>query len=143
MADVLRRRSGYLLWRTLTAGLLALVGAWDVLGLLIGGDAAYASRSYDVLRLAPWGMRSYGVILGVLLLAAVYAFGRHRGGGHRLLQVTLALLAAWYVAWLVAISGTWFVHREILAWGAVGKLAFTAFVAMTLARTTPTAVPRR
>ncbi len=143
LSDVLRRRAGFRLWRILTAGLLTLVGLWDVLGLLIGGDSAYRSPSYDVLKLAPWGMRTYGVILGALMVTAVYAYGRHRAGDHRLLQITLALLAGWYVMWLTAISGTWVVHGEVQAWGAVGKLAFTAFVAFTLARTTPHTVPDR
>ncbi len=140
LADT-RRRTGYRLWQVLTVALLTLVGAWDVLGLLVGGDAAYASRSYDVLRLAPFGMRTYGVALGLLMIVTVYAYGRHRGGDHRLLQVALSLLAAWYVFWLVAIAGTWVIHREVLAWGAVGKLAFTASVAYVLARATPHAPP--
>ncbi len=138
-----KRRAGYRLWRLSTAALLALVGAWDAIWLLAASDIGYQSQSYDVLRLAPWGMRSYGPPLAVLVAVAVYAFGRHRYGDYRLLRVSLSLLAAWYVGWLLAITGTWFINGEIQAWGAVGKLLFTATIALALARTTPTVAPPR
>lgn len=130
-----------MLWRTLTLALIVMVGAWDVIGLLVGGDAAYKSPSYDVLRLAPWGMRTYGVILAVLVVFAAYGYGLHRSGRTVPLRFALAALTCWYVFWLVAIAGTWFVRSEIVAWGAIGKLGFIAFVALTLARTTPATVP--
>lgn len=141
MTDVTRRRAGYLLWRTLTLALIGMVAAWDVAGLLVGGDAAYDSRAYDVLRLAPWPMRGYGAILGVLVAFAAYGFGLHRAGRTVPIRVALAALACWYVFWVVAIAGTWVVYREVIAWGAIGKVFFVAFVAFTLARTTPATVP--
>ncbi len=142
LADT-RRRAGYNLWRTLTVALVGMVAAWDVAGLLVGGDAAYRSPSYDVLRLAPFGMRTYGGLLAGIVAVAVYGYGRHRAGQFLWIRVGLALLSCWYVAWLVAVAGTWVAYGEIVAWGAVGKLGFTAFVALTLARTTPVTVPDR
>ncbi len=143
MTDDQKRRAGYHLWRLLTALLLALVGAWDAVGLLAASEVGYASPSYDVLRLAPWGMRSYGPPLAVLVAVATYAFGRHRFGDFQLLRVSLTLLACWYLFWLLCITGTWVVNGQIQAWGAVGKLLFTASVAFVLARTTPTFAPPR
>lgn len=145
MTDLQRRQAGYRAWRLLVAALLALVGAWDTLGLLVGGDAAYRSQSYDVLRVAPWGMRTYGVALAALLITTVYAYGRHSTGarGHQLLRICLSLMAGWYVAWSVAIAGAWIVHGQILAWGSVGKLLFTTTACLALARLTPTAAPSR
>ncbi len=143
LPDISRRRAGYHLWRVLTVGLIGMVAAWDVAGLLVGGDAAYDSRAYDVLRLAPWPMRAYGGMLGVLVVFAVYAFGMHRSGRTVAMRAALIGLACWYLFWCLAIAGTWVVYREVVAWGAVGKVFFVAFVAFTLARTTPATVPVR
>ncbi len=143
LQDVLHRRAGYLLWRTLTLGLIGRVGCGDVAGLLIGGDAAYDSRAYDVLRLAPWSMRGYGAMLGVLVAFAAYGFGLHRAGRTVPMRAALTALACWYVFWVMAIAGSWVVYREVVAWGAIGKVFFVAFVAFTLARTTPATVPDR
>lgn len=118
---------------------LALAAGWDALGLILAGDDAYASPSYDVLRAAPWGMRTYGPILGALLLISVYAYGRFTAGrGYTLLRICLSLLAAWYTGWTVGIVGAWHIHHEVLSWGGVGKLALVSALCVILARTTPT-----
>ncbi|MEU7590618.1 hypothetical protein AB0A95_30550 [Micromonospora sp. NPDC049230] len=141
MTDRQRRAVAQASWRALVLTMLTLVAGWDAIGLLIG-DSAYASPSYDVLRVAtPWGMRAYGPALLVLLGLTAYALGRYQAGeglhGYRLLRVCLSLLAAWYTGWAAGIVGAWWVHWQILAWGAPGKLAAIAVVLLILARTTP------
>lgn len=140
MTDQQRRIVGYAAWRLAALALLTLAALWDTLGLLVGGDAAYASPSYDVLRhSAPWGMRTYGGVLGVLFVASVYAYGRFTAGrGYALLRVCLSVMAGWYVMWTVGIVGAWVIHGQVLSWGAVGKLSLTASLCLILARTTPT-----
>lgn len=133
-----RRAVAHAAWRLAALAVITLAAAWDALGLLLGGDAVYAAPSYDVLRSAPWGMRTYGPILGLLFVTTVYAYGRFDNGrGYALLRLCLSLLAGWYVLWTVGIVGAWCIHGQILAWGAVGKLALTATICLILARTTP------
>jgi hypothetical protein len=133
-------------WRLVVLSVLTLAVGWDVVGLLLGGDKAYTSPSYDVLRTVPGGMRSYGLALLVLLIVTAYAYGRHAPGagvrGYRLLRVCLSLVGAWYVLWAVGMVGAWVIHWQILAWGAVGKLALIAVLCIILARTTPADHPR-
>lgn len=142
MSDQQRRAVAHAAWRLVVLSTLTLAAGWDTLGLLLGGDATYTSKSYDVLRhMGPWGMRTYGPLLGVLLVATAYAYGRHSVGdgvrGYRMLRYCLSLMAAWYVLWATAIVGAWVIHREVVAWGAVGKLALVAVLCIILARTTP------
>ncbi|MEV7684276.1 hypothetical protein AB0O64_37970 [Streptomyces sp. NPDC088341] len=142
MSGQQRRAVAHAAWRLTVLSVLTLAVAWDAVGLLAGGDAAYVSPSYDVLRrLVPGGMRSYGYALACLLVVTVYAYGRHGPGcgvrGYRLLRVSLALVSAWYVLWAVGIAGAWVIHGQILAWGALGKLALVAVLCVVLARTTP------
>ncbi|MBM0203499.1 hypothetical protein JNW90_10520 [Micromonospora sp. STR1s_5] len=127
-------------WRFTVLSVLTLAAAWDAAGLLLGGDAAYTSPSYDVLRsLTPWGMRAYGPLLAVLLAVLVYAYGRFSAGrGYLLLRLCLSGLAGWYVLWAVGMAGAWWVHWQIGDWTAAGKLFLTAVVCLVLARTTPT-----
>lgn len=143
MTDRQRRAVAQAAWRLFVMALLSLVVAWDAMGLLVGGDRAYVSPSYDVLRsLTPWGMRAYGPALLALLGVTVYAYGRYSSGtgarGYTLLRLCLSALAGWYSLWAAGIAGAWWVHREVLAWGGVGKLAFVAAVCVILARSTPT-----
>lgn len=142
MSNEQRRVVAQAAWRLAVLALLSLVVGWDALGLLIGGDDAYRSPSFDVLRLAPGGMRFYGPMLGVLFVTTVFAYGRHSAGsgvrGYRLLRLCLSLTAGWYVFWAAGIVGSWWIHWQILAFGAVGKLAFIAAVSLILARGTPT-----
>lgn len=142
MSDRQRRAVAQVSWRLLVLTMLPLVAGWDAVGLLIG-DAAYTSPAFDVLRaLTPWGMRAYGPALLGLLGLTVYALGRYQAGdglhGYRLLRVCLSLLAAWYMGWAAGIVGAWWVHWQILDWGAPGKLAAIAVILLVLARTTPT-----
>lgn len=133
-----RRAVANAAWRLITLAVIVLAAGWDALGLLLGGDDVYSAPSYDVLRAAPWGMRTYGPILALLFILTVYAYGRYTAGrGYTLLRLCLSLLAGWYVLWTVGIVGAWSIHSQILAWGAVGKLALTAAVCLILARTTP------
>jgi hypothetical protein len=147
VSDVQRRQVGYVAWRVSVLAVLALAGAWDAAGLLVGGDAVYTSHSYDLLRrLTPWGMRVYGPALAVLVVAAVYAFGRHAGRhttarSYVLLRGSLAALAGWYTLWAVGICGGWWLNGQIVAWGSVGKLLLTSTLCIILARTTPTSAP--
>jgi hypothetical protein len=138
-----RRAAGYWAWRALVLGLWTLVVGWDAVGLLAFGDDGYASPSFDVLRLIPGGMRTYGPALAALVVAGLVAYGRHRGGRGRSyvwLRLTLACVAVFYTAWCVAIVGAWWVHRQILSWG-VGKLLFIAGAAVILGWMTPTMRP--
>lgn len=137
-----RRAVAQTAWRLLVLLVLTLAAGWDAIGLLVGGDAAYTSSSYDVLRdLTPWGMRAYGPALLVLLAVTAFAFDRYSAGnGHRgyvLLRWCLSLLAAWYAMWAFGITGAWWIHREVPSWETVGKLALTSTVCLVLARTTP------
>jgi hypothetical protein len=138
VTDLQRRTVGHVAWRLATLAVITLAIGWDALGLLAGGDRAYASSSYDVLRAAPGGMRAYGPVLAVLLVVTVYAYGRHTAGrGYTLLRLCLSVTAGWYVLWTVGIVGAWWIHGSILAWGAVGKLGLTSVLCLILARTTP------
>lgn len=142
MSEQQRRAVTQAAWRLSVLSVLTLAVAWDAAGLLTGGDAAYVSPSYDVLRrLVPGGMRGYGYALAVLLVLTIYALGRHAPGagvrGYRLLRVSLALISAWYVLWAVGIAGAWVIRGQILAWDHLGKLALVAVLCVILARTTP------
>lgn len=127
-------------WRAVVLILLTACAAWDAAGLLIGGDLAYQSASYDVLRrISPFGMRGYGVLLGALLVTAAFAYGRltNRGDGYRLMRISLAALAVWYTFWAAGIAGSWISYGTIYAWGSVGKLVAVALILIVSARATP------
>lgn len=143
MTDRQRRVVAQAAWRAFVLALLSLVVAWDMVGLLVGGDRAYLSPSYDVLRsLTPWGMRAYGPALLALLAVTVYAYGRYSSGsglrGYALLRLCLCALGGWYALWGSGLVAAWLVHRELLAWSEIGKGSFVAAVCVILARTTPT-----
>ena len=131
-----RRAAAVISWRA--AVLLVVAKAvLDAGGLLVGGDGAYAGPSFDVLRQIPGGMRTYGPPLAALAGAAVWSLIRHGSPRQRLLRVSLALLAGWYVGWLIAVCGAWLMHRQILGWGAVGSLLIVAGLAVLTARAKP------
>lgn len=134
MAPAQRRAVATISWRSALALVLLKAGA-DAAGLLLGGDRAYASRSYDLLRLAPGGMRVYGVILGALFIATVVCLGDSRYQKH--LQVCLALIAGWYVGWLLGIVGSWWSRHAPMAWGTVPSLFVISALAVLVARATP------
>ncbi|MER5608326.1 hypothetical protein AB0F93_00020 [Micromonospora tulbaghiae] len=141
MSEQQRRAVTEAAWRLIVLATLGLAPGWDALGLLVGGNAAYTSHAYDVLRaLTPWGMRGYGPLLGLLCVTTVYAYGRWSAGsgtrGYRLLRYCLSLLAGWYVLWTVGLVGAWYVHWQIYSWG-VSKVLLVAVLFLILARTTP------
>lgn len=134
MAPAQRRAVATISWRS-ALGLVLLKAGGDALGLLVGGNGAYASRSYDLLRIAPGGMRLYGVALAVLFIATVVALGDVRY--QRYLQVCLACVAAWYVGWLLGITGSWWAKQAPVAWGVVPSLVVISGLAVLVARATP------
>lgn len=134
MAPAQRRAVRAISWRA-CCGLLLLKAGGDTVGLLVGGDRAYASRSYDLLRMMPGGMRTYGFALAVLFLVTIVSLGDARY--QKPLQVCLALLAAWYVGWLLGIIGSWWARHAPMAWGVVPSLIVISALAMLVARATP------
>ena len=105
--------------------------------MLAAGDHAYTGPSYDLLRQVPGGMRTYGLLLGAVFVATVWALVRRASLCDRLLRVCLSALAAWYVGWLVVICETWAAHRSVASWGAVGSLVVVAALAAMVARVVP------
>lgn len=134
MAPSQRRAFASISWRSALALVLFKAGG-DAAGLLLGGDRAYAARSYDLLRLVPGGMRTYGFALAVLFVVTVIALSDARTQRH--LQVCMALLAGWYVGWLLAIVSAWWARNAPMAWGAVPSLIVIAALAFLVARATP------
>jgi hypothetical protein len=122
-------------------GLLA-VASWDVLGLLIG-DAAYRSPSYDVLRIpAAGGVRPWGVILAVLVLAVLVELRLFTAGGTgRRLRWALAWLSVWWLVWAAGVVLAWIYHRQVLSWGGPPKLLFLSVLALACARAVPRVPP--
>jgi hypothetical protein len=140
-----RRTAAYYAWRVLTGALIVLVVGWDGVSLTFFSDVGYTSDAYSLLRLAPWGMATYGPPLLVLFLTSGYAYSRHRGGTGRtyvLLRLCLSVVAVWYTAWTAGIVGAWIVNGRISSLG-IGKLLFLAVVCIVLARLTPTSLPPR
>lgn len=134
MAPTQKRLAAAISWR-LTLAAVLFKAAWDSVGLLVGGDRVYASRSYDLLRLMPGGMRVYGAFLAALFVASILALA-DRVANDDALRICLTLLACWYVGWMLGIVGAWARHAPI-AWGAVSSLAVISFFAILVARATP------
>lgn len=134
MAPSQKRAVATISWRLALVGVLAKA-AWDAVGLLAGGSHVYASHSYDLLRLMPGGMRTYGVALAVLLCGTLLALSE-RVTNTSALRWCLALLACWYVGWMLGVVGAWARHAPI-AWGAVSSLAVISFFTILVARATP------
>lgn len=129
-------RVASLSWRAVGAALLALSG-WELTGLAVFGDRVYASPAYDLTRQIPGGMRTYGIALAGLLLYIVYGYGQHRAGRGRRLRLGLALLAGWHVGWFAVLATTYVLTWQPPSWRALGTGAFTAFMAVLVARATP------
>jgi hypothetical protein len=141
-------------WRPVVA-VLIFMAAWDTIGLLGGGEAVYASPSYDVIRTLTKdisvgghtvGVRAYGmtllVITGVVawtLLASRY----HDGRVSKSLRLGLSALAAYWVAWCFGVCMTFVLHGQIYAWGSVSKLVGTAAIAVLAARVPPPVADRK
>lgn len=136
-----RRAVAGISWRAGIVLLLTKVAS-DVGGLLAGGDRAYTGPSYDLLREIPGGMRVYGVLLVLLFAATVWALVRRPSPAERMLRACLALLAGWYVGWLLAIVGAWVRAWSVASWGTVGGLVVIAALAVLVARVVPPAPHR-
>lgn len=125
-------------WRAIVVVVLAKT-AWDTAGML-AGTLAYTDPSYDVLRTMPpiGGMRSRGVVLGAVLVAAFLAARRlgARGEG-RPMRLCLTVIAAWYMAWSVGIFASWLYHEQIFGWSVPASLLVVAILALHVARETP------
>lgn len=123
-------------WRAVGAALLALSG-WDVTGMAVFGDRVFSSPSYDLARQIPGGMRTYAIALAGLLLYVVYGYGQHRVGNGRRLRLGLSLLAGWHLGWFAVLAATYVLTWQVPSWRALGVGAFTAFIAVLVARSTP------
>lgn len=124
------------MWQA-TAGLVALLLAGTAGGMLIYGNAVYTDPTYDLLKQVPGGMRAYGVALAALFVMVVYGFGQQSLGKSHVLRVALALTAAWYVGWLLAVAGTYVVQDTTHSWSAITANLFIAAVSNLVARNVP------
>lgn len=126
-----------LLWHG-TLGVLLFVTIYSGAGLLIGGADVVSSRTFEVLRAWPPGVRTLGALGLVLALAVGWAYGR---GPHTLARV-LPIGAAYHALWTLLIAAA-YVTAGIVAWPALGNyLAMTALWVL-VALTIPTYKPRR
>lgn len=132
-----RRAVAVISWRAVV-WLLAAVTGWDAAGLLVGGDHAYASHSYDALRSMVPSMRVYGLLFAVLCLGTVYALGRQAASRHeRLMRACLCGIFGVYVLWAAGIVSSWTLLGAPMAWGAISKLLAIAALSAIAARATP------
>jgi hypothetical protein len=149
------RRGGTLSWRPVVT-ILLLMSIWDTVGLLFGGNSFYGSPSYSVLRDIgnqvrlggdPLGVRVYGITLMVIsgvVAWALLAQRHHDGRVSKALRLALSALAAYWVAWCFGVLMSFVTSGEVHAWGAIGKLAGIAAIAVLAARVPPPrAAPRR
>ncbi|GLY08209.1 hypothetical protein [Actinoplanes sp. NBRC 101535] len=131
-----RARGSETLWEAL-AGVVTLLVASTAIGMLAYGDSVYAGPSYEALRRMPGGMRTYGAGLLALAGILIYGFGQQQLGQRRLLRIGLALTAAWYMAWLVALAATYVLEGHLWSWSALTANAAIAAVANLVARHVP------
>lgn len=109
-------------WYTLV-WLLVIFSTVDAVGLLIG-DQVYGSRSYDVLRTYPGGIRTLGLLLIGVVLLLVHGLGR--GGAWA--RAGLLSLLCWYLVWTGGLIAAWMVAGQVLAWRAAVLNALVATV---------------
>lgn len=124
------------LWQAL-AGALVLLLAGTSGGMLIYGDRVYVGPTYFYLKMVPGGMHTYGIALAVLLTMLVYGYGQYHAGNGAVLRLALALTAAWYVGWIIAIVTTYALQGALYSWSAVTTNCFIAAVANLVARNVP------
>lgn len=124
------------LWLSTTGVVSVLVGA-TALGMIVYGDAGYTGASYDYVRRVPGGMRTYGFVLLVLFIILIYGFGQHQLGRSGVLRLGLALTAAWYAAWLVALATTCVLAHQLYSWSGICGNVFIAAIANLVARAVP------
>lgn len=126
-------------WRAIVLAILVIT-LNDAAGLLVLGDAGYRSPAYTMLRqVAPFGtMRTYGVVLVLLIVGALIAFGQYVATGRAWLLVNaLAAIAGWQSVWLGTIIGSWWLAGQVTGWSAIGKGAFFAAACFVCARKGP------
>lgn len=129
-------RTAASLWESI-AGLLTGTMAGTAGGMIVAGDAAFTSHAYDVVRQIPGGMRTYGVLLAVLVVAVVYGQGRAHNGRGRVLRVALAATCSWYMGWFLAIGLTYILQGQVYSWSLLMLDALAATIATLVGRTVP------
>lgn len=118
-----RRASATISWRfVLWAALLG--SCWDAGAMIFTGhSSAYNGPGYYWLRQAPGGMRTFGILLGVLVVATIYAYGRSAAArSDLLLRGGLGLLVFWYLSWTGALLVGWETEHQ---WSGAGSLGRT------------------
>lgn len=130
------RREAATLWQA-AASTVTLAIAATAAGMLLYGDRAYVGPTYDILKEVPGGMRAYGVALALLFVMVVYGFGQQQLGAGQVLRVALALAAAWYIGWIIAIATTYVLQQQLYSWSALVANAFIAAVTNLVARHVP------
>ncbi len=103
------------------AWFLVLVCTWDGIGLIVGGENVSGDNSYDILRMIPGGMRSWGGLAMLGAIAISWGIGRDGRGHPRALNSTLAVGVGYYCLWSIVIPATWILGHEIPAWGLESK----------------------
>lgn len=124
------------LWQAL-AGALVLLLAGTAGGMLLYGDRVYVGPTYFFIKQVPGGMHTYGIALAVLLAMLIYGYGQHHAGNGAVLRLGLALCAAWYVGWIIAIVTTYALQGALYSWSAITTNMFIAAVANIVARNVP------
>lgn len=117
-----RRALATIPWRLVVLVIFAAV-FWDAGSLaVLGSTSAYGGVSYAFLREMPGGMSDYGLALGVILAATMYAYCKADASPNdTLLRVGLATLAGWYCGWTVAICYSWLIHWQAAGIGGLGR----------------------
>lgn len=123
-------------WRALCLGLLGMT-ALQAGFMLLGGDAWYSSPSYRLFELVPGGMRTWGLALAALWGSNLFAYGQARRGDGQALRHALALLAGWFMLWLLIMVGTWVLDWRIYSASAVPVLLFFTWLSVLVGRATP------
>lgn len=124
------------LWQAI-AGCLVLLLAGTAGGMLLGGDRVYVGPTYYYLKMIPGGMHTYGIALAALLLTLIYGYGQYHAGNGAVLRWALALTAAWYVGWIIAIAVTYTLQGALYSWSAITTNLFIALVSNLVAHNVP------
>ncbi len=124
-----RRLLATIPWRIVVCIIGAAVFGDAVSLLIAGNSSAYSGTSFTLLREIPGGMRTYGVALLLVLGAGVFAYARGSASpADRLLRITLAVLAAWYTGWTMAIAYAWLTQWHASGPGGLARtVAFATF----------------
>jgi hypothetical protein len=133
-----RRTLATVPWR-FVVWLLLLGISWDAGSLFFtGSTTTYRGPGYFWLRQMPGGMRTYGVVLGVLALATIYAFGKSTESRQSLfLRICLMLLVVWYTVWTGGLLVGWETSHDWTGAGALGRTLAFAGMCCLAAHYTP------